>query len=638
MKKLLLLSFFLVSIIGLKAQICYTNTYDTTNLAASVYVVTEDHNGNLFFGYKWNNGGFTKFDGTTWTTFDTTNTSGGLINDQVMDIVFDYSGNMYIGTYMGISKFDGTTWADITNATTSGGLANNSINDLMFDNAGNLWVAHSGGISKFDGIAWHSWGDVDVPMMYSVEKLLEDKNGNIWAAYYGGVVKYDGDTTWTQYSTNDGLCGTDVYDMTMDKDGNLWFMTGWSGVSKFDGVSTWESFMDVNNDTVNDLEELQSVTVDIFGNIWFCKYMGGAYRYDGTNWRQFATNEGLPDQGLNTVYASKNGSVWFGIMDGAMEFEAKGNFYTTSNIPQDYFQDNEAEVNLYQISLDASQTIPQLMYTQPVVVEGIADFTGVELGKYIIQTKMINNTIHPNILTSYFNGDTIAAYQWEQAVPVFLDYCTTLAPEILMKSFIMPTTGVGIISGYIYYTGGNKSIMGEPVPGAEITLEQEPDDEPICATTTGADGKYEFVDVLTEGNTYSLRVDVPGFPMQTTHSGISVGDTASVFSFVVDTTTIAVNMVNAISTIETEKFNLNIYPNPFVDKITVDFILEEKADVEFQIFDQAGKQIMNENSENYLKGKYTKSLTMDNSLSNGYYFMQIKINNTFVYKKLLLEK
>ncbi|HBF89144.1 MAG TPA: hypothetical protein DDX39_10920 [Bacteroidales bacterium] len=635
MKKILLVSLLAIASFSLKAQTCYLNNFDTTQLSNSVYVIAEDHNENMFFAYAWNNGGFTKYDGETWTTFDTTNTSGGLLSDQVIDIVFDYSGNMYIGTNLGISKFDGTTWTDITNATTSGGLANNYINDLMLDNAGNLWVAHNMGLSKFDGTQWHSWNDISVPMMYYVKKVTEDKDGNIWVAFPNGVAKYDGDTTWTQYNQSNGLIGSDVNDILVDNDGYIWFITGWNGISKFDGDTTWESFFYVNSDS---LVELQNASFDKFGNLWLSKFMAGAYKYNGTDWKLYSTNEGIPTE-VNSIKASKYGSIWLGTSNGVTELKAEGIFYISSTIPGDYFQDEEAEVNLYELELSDTFSFPQLMYTTPVMIEGISNFTNVKVGKYILQTKMISNSIHPDIITSYFNGDTIPSYKWEDATPIFLDYCATLSPEILMQKFNMPTFGSGTLSGYITYVGGNKALMGEPVPGAEITLEQEPDDEPICNTTTDISGHYEFVNVLEEGNTYKLNVDIPGFPMESTHTGIAVGDTSGSFNFIVDTASVSVNMVNAVSTIETQNFILSIYPNPFTDFINVNFTLEENATIEFKIFDQIGRQITFISSSDYLKGNYLKALYIDSKESvNGLYFMQIKINNTYIYKKLLLVK
>ncbi|MBM4172513.1 MAG: carboxypeptidase regulatory-like domain-containing protein [Ignavibacteria bacterium] len=46
----------------------------------------------------------------------------------------------------------------------------------------------------------------------------------------------------------------------------------------------------------------------------------------------------------------------------------------------------------------------------------------------------------------------------------------------------------------------SKAQAGEPVPGAEITIELEPDDEPIANVTTDPNGEFEIVFSNTSNN------------------------------------------------------------------------------------------------------------------------------------------
>ena len=94
-------------------------------------------------GIKWfgTNGGVSKFDDNTWTTYDSSN---GLVNNRVIDIAIDSEVNKWFGTIRGISKFDDNVW---TTYDTSDGLVNNRINSIAIDSVGNIWFGTDGGVS-----------------------------------------------------------------------------------------------------------------------------------------------------------------------------------------------------------------------------------------------------------------------------------------------------------------------------------------------------------------------------------------------------------------------------------------------------------------------------------------------------------
>ncbi|MDV4152067.1 two-component regulator propeller domain-containing protein [Clostridium sp. AL.422] len=72
-----------------------------------------------------------------------------LINDYITCMEFDGSGNLWIGTNIGISKFDIKT-NKFTSYTTVDGIINNFINSILFDDNDNLWISTNKGLSKFN--------------------------------------------------------------------------------------------------------------------------------------------------------------------------------------------------------------------------------------------------------------------------------------------------------------------------------------------------------------------------------------------------------------------------------------------------------------------------------------------------------
>jgi ligand-binding sensor domain-containing protein len=89
----------------------------------------------------------------TWTTYNTSNS--GLVDNFVMAIAIDSSGNKWFGTYNGVSKFDGTNWT--TYNTSNSGLAHNFVKGIAIDASGNKWLGTYDGVSKFDGTNWTTY-------------------------------------------------------------------------------------------------------------------------------------------------------------------------------------------------------------------------------------------------------------------------------------------------------------------------------------------------------------------------------------------------------------------------------------------------------------------------------------------------
>ena len=98
------------------------------------------------------------------------------------------------------------------------------------------------GVSKFDGTnSDQHTALVMVSLVISVPSVAIDAHGNKWFGTGNGVSKYDG-TTWTTYTTNDGLIKNWIGVIAIDAQDNKWFGAGkFGGVSKFDGT-TWTNY------------------------------------------------------------------------------------------------------------------------------------------------------------------------------------------------------------------------------------------------------------------------------------------------------------------------------------------------------------------------------------------------------------
>ncbi len=143
--------------------------------------------------------------------------------------------------------------------------------------------------------------------------LLEDKRGNLWFGTGGsGVSKYDG-KSFTHFTVKEGLSNNYIRSMREDKSGNLWVGTDGLGVSKYDGESfthfTVKEGLSDNN--------VLSIYEDKRGILWFGT-AGGVSRYDGKSFTHFTVKEGLSNNRVVSIREDKNGNLWFGTEGGGV--------------------------------------------------------------------------------------------------------------------------------------------------------------------------------------------------------------------------------------------------------------------------------------------------------------------------------
>jgi sugar lactone lactonase YvrE len=150
-------------------------------------------------------------------------------------IAIDNVGSKWIGTSGGgLVKFDGVSWTVYN--TLNSGLPDNDINALAIDNAGNKWIGTcSGGLAKFDGVNWtvYDTSNSGLPNDW-VNAIAIDNSGNKWIGTYGGgLVKFDGEN-WTVYNTsNSGLPSNFVWAIVIDNAGNKWIGTYDGGLAVY---------------------------------------------------------------------------------------------------------------------------------------------------------------------------------------------------------------------------------------------------------------------------------------------------------------------------------------------------------------------------------------------------------------------
>lgn len=177
--------------------------------------------------------------------------------------------------------------------------------------------------------------DEDVRLRYStgIRAIFEDSQGRFWfGSQDEGVAVYDG-STFTYYTTSDGLSSNQVRTIQEDQDGILWFGTG-NGITRFDG----DQFEIVAGGPPGSAGVVsEGLWRNERGDLWFLGDSGsrtagvdgqGVYRYDGESMSYLAFP--LPDgAGKNSPYhvtsiaEGQDGMVWFGTYPGVIGYDGE---------------------------------------------------------------------------------------------------------------------------------------------------------------------------------------------------------------------------------------------------------------------------------------------------------------------------
>lgn len=298
----------------------------------STYVIESfaDSQGNLWFGTIAD--GVARYDGTTLTWFSPKNGLGG---DTVVSIAEDQQGSLWFGTEGGVTKYDGNTFATYSNAA---GLPGTRCYVLV-DRDGTLWVGTEHGVFRLQGDKFSKFNIPDPPIQersWKVEYgkvwcLMQDRQGNIWFGRDGlGASRFDG-TSFTHFTTNNGLCSNIVSHIVEDRAGNIWFGCLSSsqpqegqqgGLVRWDG-KTFTKFPETQGlfDT-----DIYTIYATKSGDVWIGATGVGAYRYDGTTFTLFDQTDRpywTRYFGIQSMLEDRQGTLWFGFSGGLFRFDGQ---------------------------------------------------------------------------------------------------------------------------------------------------------------------------------------------------------------------------------------------------------------------------------------------------------------------------
>jgi ligand-binding sensor domain-containing protein/serine phosphatase RsbU (regulator of sigma subunit) len=299
--------------------------YSKSNGLTENYVmsISQDKDGNIWSATR--GGGVCKFNGTSFTCYTD---KDGLPDNIIFSVKNDSKGNTYIGSYnKGLAVYDGKRF---TTYDKTKGLSNNKIWRLFVDNEDNVFIAYyQRGFSVFKNGKFTHYTDVK-GIKSPIRCFTRDKKGIYWIGTEGsGILRFDG-KKFTAYSTPQGLCNGNVWDLYTASDGKIWIATA-EGVSCFDGKA-FTNYYDKDGLTVN---LCWSVMEDKKKNIWVGTEKGinkMTFLPGGkVNITNYGINEGFTgnDATSGAVLEDRQGNIWWGSSKHLTRYQPQFDFPDT---------------------------------------------------------------------------------------------------------------------------------------------------------------------------------------------------------------------------------------------------------------------------------------------------------------------
>ncbi len=189
---------------------------DTELSAADVIFI--DSTGVVWFSNR--HDGVTRYDGENWTLFSS---EKGLEARGVRVITEDKDGNLWFGSYRGLTSYDGSQYISRTIEQYKDLVPPPYIQDIKIDTSGDIWIAaYGGGVCHYNGKDWQVFMSEEGLLGENGRFIFFDMEGNPGVVMAEGVSFLKG-TDWKLLTENDGIPSGKVRVVTIEDTGEVWF-------------------------------------------------------------------------------------------------------------------------------------------------------------------------------------------------------------------------------------------------------------------------------------------------------------------------------------------------------------------------------------------------------------------------------
>ncbi len=276
--------------------------------------------------------------------FDILDITDGLSQNNVLCVIQDSRGFMWMGTRDGLNKYDGYKFTSFRNQIgNSKSITDNFINGIAEDNDGNIWVAtKSGGLNKYDRNAEifesfrHNPANPASICSDQLECIIKDHEGFLWmGSADNGLDQFDPATgkvirhipgKANRPTDPQALADNNVRALMEDADHNIWIACYEGGLHMLDRkTNTMRVFVSsVQDKNTISSNLLYSLFQDSHKKIWVGTNGAGLNLYQpatGT-FKRYQNNpanpKSLPDGAIYTIGEDDEGRIWVGTENGGL--------------------------------------------------------------------------------------------------------------------------------------------------------------------------------------------------------------------------------------------------------------------------------------------------------------------------------
>ncbi|MBI2838086.1 MAG: hypothetical protein HYX75_07220 [Acidobacteria bacterium] len=275
---------------------------------SSVAAIGQTQDGHIWFGTKL---GLARFDGLRFTVFAKRNVPA-LRSNSILALCGDRHGDLWIGTDGGgLVKYRDGRFEAITKES---GLSSNKVRAIHEDSAGNLWVGTiGGGLNLVKGREVTVYTLDDGLAGNVVHALASDSHGDLWIATKSGLSRLR-NGKFSNYRTAEGLPGTDVRSVYVDRQSVVWVGMFSGGVFRFESGQ----FAPYVPKPVTPYNSVSCSLQDSDGNFWVGTLGGGLSRLRDGEFETLTMHDGLPDDIIRALFEDAEGNVWIGTDSGGV--------------------------------------------------------------------------------------------------------------------------------------------------------------------------------------------------------------------------------------------------------------------------------------------------------------------------------
>lgn len=266
----------------------------------------------------------------------------GLSGNRVSSILEDSRGDLWVGTFEGLNHVgaEGRVTVYRHDPADPTSLGNDHVSALFEDHAGMIWLGTDRGIFRLDpgqrrflrpGRDFKVEGSLQSSLIYH---FIESEPGILWIGGAEGFSRYDTKTGKAQLhlpqkSVSFGPETNFVYDLKIDRFGDLWLITGGSGIYRLRRTpggqlpASPELELESYRHDINDPTSISSnygtvIFEDRAGTLWVGTHSGlnrverGNDPNDPITFTRFREADGRADHDIMSILEDERGNLWLG--------------------------------------------------------------------------------------------------------------------------------------------------------------------------------------------------------------------------------------------------------------------------------------------------------------------------------------